>query len=207
MIRHFYHLYADGAWGQPLAEHVAAWRTVTAPKQLTIGIVGSVHNVGLAGDTLPDLLDDYDAVDVSGGCGWEQDTLRLIVQALPNMYGGDLVLYAHTKGAANPSVTNTAWRGCMTRNLVRGWRSATQAVGNGADTVGCHWLTPQKHPRSVRVPYYGGNFWWATPEHLKRLPEPSDESRYHGEAWLGTVPPNNPADFAPGWPGAGCVNH
>lgn len=208
MIQHFYHLYADGDWEQPLEEHVRALRTVTVPLNITVGVVGQTAAVGRASEALLRLMPQgYRAVDVSGNTGWEQDTLRLIRQALPSMDPTDTVLYAHTKGAANPSGTNTAWRQCMTRKLVRGWRSAQQALRQGADTVGCHWLTPEKNPKVVEIPYYGGNFWWATPEHLKRLPDPSDETRYHAEAWLGTVVPGVPADFAPGWPGAGCVNH
>lgn len=200
MIRHFYHLYADGDWRPALLEHLLAMETITDPVDAVVGVVGSKTNRKEAIRCLPDSWWYEEHED-----GYEQRTLELIRQA--DIKPDDLVLYAHTKGAGNPSLLNTGWRRCMTKNLIRGWRTAVGHIFDGADTVGVHWLTPEQYPKQVQIPYYGGNFWWATGDHILQLPPPSYESRYHAEAWLGTVSPDNPVDLQPGWPGEGCAYH
>lgn len=199
MIEHYYHLYADGDWRPALSEHQEALRGLPLGR-VVVGVVGAPEARREALSVLPDWWDIVEADE-----GWEQVTLDALFKDLPRIKGP--VLYAHSKGAANASDVNTAWRRCMTRSVVWHWPRALRALGRGHDTVGVHWLTPEEHPQAVQIPYYGGNFWWATADHLWRLPPPSHATRYHAEAWLGTVRPHNPLDLMPGWPGLGCAVH
>lgn len=200
MIQHFYHLYADGEWEQPLAEHMEALATIPQRMQVTIGIVGSIENRAKVLAKTPSSWWPVHWTE-----GFEQQTLELIYLNAWSFTGP--VLYAHSKGAAYPTPVSDMWRGCMTRHLINDSSKVLAHLDAGADTVGVHWLTPEAYPDSVQIPYYGGNFWWSTAEHLRRLPPPSNETRYHAEAWLGTVRPDNPVDLEPGWPGAGCAHH
>jgi hypothetical protein len=197
VIHHYYHLYADGAFEQPLAEHIEAISKITEPIEVKVGLVGSPINLDRAANALPDAW----KVCALANKGWEQVTLKALHRDAPELNGA--VLYAHTKGAANPSKVNDAWRRCMTRNVIERWKANLQM---NADVIGCHWLTPQQHPESVQIPYFGGNFWWASSAYIRTLNEPSMESRYHAEAWLGTGDPRA-LDLAPGWPGLHCTSH
>lgn len=204
-VHHYYHIYADGDWKPALSEHLSAMKEGFPSQPLTdASVVGSPPSVMETYGSLPLDWDVYLFDD-----GWEQRTLRLIYEDVQNglIEPDDQVLYAHTKGAANPSAINTAWRGCMTRHLVSGADKALALLAEGADTVGCHWLTPEEYPESVLTPYYGGNFWWATGAHLARLDAPSNDTRYHAETWLGSVVPHNPVSLATGWPGLACAHH
>lgn len=199
-IQHFYHVYADGNWQQAFEEHREALSHIRLPMDVTVGIVGSIENRARVLGKMPSNWWPVHTVQ-----GHEQHTLRLIHQNAHLLTGP--VLYAHSKGSANPTEWSDAWRRCMTHHLITEADVALDRLAGGADTVGVHWLTPEEHPDHVQIPYYGGNFWWAMPKHLVRLPEPSNETRYHAEAWLGTVRPENPVDLQPGWPGAACLHH
>lgn len=201
MIRHFYHLYADGLWLPPLLEHLVALRSLP-PMLTTVGVVGSPANRRKAIAWLDPSwqVEEFDD-------GHEQRTLDMLFASLMLDEVDGPVLYAHTKGASDPSRLNVDWRRCMTQKLIACPTRALVLLGKGWDTVGCHWLTPEEYPRQVQIPFYGGNFWWASAAHLRRLPAPSHASRWHAESWLGTVRPSSPADLAPGWPGVPCRTH
>lgn len=200
MIHHYYHLYADGDWQVPLKEHIEAIEKITDPIQVRVGIVGSPENMDAAASALP--REGWDLCAIANQ-GWEQVTLNALFRELPEIDGP--VLYAHTKGAANPSKVNDAWRRCMTHHNIIGWSRAVRYLDYN-DLVGCHWLTPQQYPEAVQIPFFGGNFWWATPEYLRTLPEPSMETRHHAEAWVGTGDPHI-AELVQGWPGLHCTSH
>lgn len=65
--------------------------------------------------------------------------------------------------------------------------SALTALKGGYDTSGALYY-PCVNPGIGGM--YGGNFWWATSEHLRRLPDPrglagsSGEARMMAESWL-----------------------
>lgn len=199
-VHHFYHLYADGSYLRPLREHLLALENNLPQASVTVGVVGTPENRAKAMRRLHKTwtVHEWDT-------GWEQRTLEVLFDRLPFLDGP--VLYAHSKGSANVCDVNDVWRQCMTKRLIANPQTALTLLEAGADTVGCHWLTPEAHPKNVKVPYYGGNYWWASRDHLLRLPPPSWETRYHAEAWLGTVRPERPMDLMPGWPGAGCAHH
>lgn len=200
-VRHYYHLYAvSGRWPSILRRHLHALAQADVDWDLVVGIVGSGRNVldvvrqlpeGTRVETWPD--------------GFEQRTLNLIREDIQAGYEGP-VLYAHSKGAGFPVSVSAVWRQCMTR-IVRDAQDCLAQLDAGADTVGCHWMTKEQFPDSVEIPFYGGNFWWATSEHLRKLGPPVEDHRHWAEAWLGSVPPQNPVSLVSGWPGAACRNH
>lgn len=195
MIRHYYHLYADGQWQEPVAEHLAALATIDVPLDVTVGLVGSPDNRAAARDALAGL-----AVSrwVQADGGWEQVTLAALRADLAYVHSGP-VLYAHTKGAHDPSPINVAWRHSMTRRVVAGWRECLDRLAE-VDVVGCHWLTRAAYPRLVDNPFFGGNFWWAHPDYLRHLPALDYDTRWDAEKWVGQGRPRV-HDLLPGWPG------
>ena len=107
-------------------------------------------------------------------------------------------LYMHTKGASRinhcddgsysyKNVEN--WRHIMEHFCVTNWRHCVYKLSK-YDLVGCNYI-PQN---SMQVPaHYSGNFWWATTNFLKKLPDPStyitsDINRFLAEFWIGTIP-------------------
>lgn len=137
--------------------------------------------------------------------GTEHETLERVREYAQRNEGA--VLYAHTKGASDPSDFNARWRRSMTDRLVRDWR-ANLAHLEGHDAVGCHWLTAARFPDrrdcppeqgNVSVPFFGGNFWLARCEYLRTLPPCPQENRWDAERWIGMGDPRV-FDLLPGWP-------
>lgn len=204
MIHHFYHIYADGQWQVPLREHAEAISKITEPIKVEVGIVAKSQENRIEAMEATLAL-DWDVI-MTTDCGWEQETLEMIWANALEINGP--VLYAHTKGAANNTPVNHAWRGCMTRNTIGRWEDALDRLSE-YDLVGSHWLSPERYPQVAEAglgPFFGGNFWWANPVYLRDLGMPSGATRYHAETWVGQ---NDPKvwDLRPGWPGLGCRSH
>lgn len=193
MIRHFYHVWADGQWREPLDEHLRAVRHAGLPCHLTVGIVGSV-------DARLRVQESAHADEVVyADAGYEDVTLAALHRAA-TANQDSVFFYAHTKGAYHPNPLNTALRQSMTRLLVGDWADCRRYLDlDLAQAVGCHWLRPQDYPGIVEVPYFAGNFWWATGKYLAGLLPPASTSRYRAEAWLGEGNPEV-KDLRPGWP-------
>lgn len=192
MIRHYYHVWADGAWEEPVYEHLTALEVAGLDCDMTVGVVGSEVNriaVLVAVGELPD------AVEASAG--WEHLTLTALHDSA-RRNPDDVFLYCHTKGAYHPSPLNTSWRRSMTARLVLGWEQCTDLLRTH-DVVGCHWV----EGGGTRDPYYllAGNFWWANGSYLASLPEPGlwADSRSEAERWIGRGQPDV-ADLRPDWP-------
>lgn len=207
MIQHFYHVWADGAWQEPLTEHVTAVLEAGLPGEVTVGIVGAPS---ARADVCCWLADNWPRVTVvEADSGFEQFTLRLVSRWAREHRVDGLVLYAHTKGAYMRSTLADLWRRSMTFDVVSGWRDCVAGLSD-SDVAGSHWLTPQEHP-SIRVstpdapgsstPFFGGNFWWATARYLVRLPQPAEDSRWDAERWVGLRDPRVHNRRA-GWPSA-----
>lgn len=205
MIRHFYHVWAEGAWSAPVNEHVNALVAAEFSGQITVSLVGPPIDRAAARVRLTSRLAELHSspVDwIETDTGFEQVTLSALRASIRSVPPDSPVLYAHTKGAYHQSPWSEAWRRSMTRYVVTGWRQCVQLLADGYDTVGCHWLNPGDAPApyEVKSSYYGGNFWWATASYLRRLPPPSETSRYDAEAWIGLGEPRA-FDLRPGWPG------
>lgn len=212
-VRHYYHIYADGKAAlvdRIVRDHFAALRgSGVAYDEIVIGVVGLRRNRERIRHLLPS-PDDQRMRMYAWDDGYEQRTLQILQHDLQDWQGR--VMYAHTKGAAYPLNHSTAWRDCMTKRVVREARIALKHLDAGADTVGPHWLTPREFPHVITSPFYGGNFWWATTEHLSKLrpingDDLRDEHRFDAEQWIGSVVPRNPVNLVSGWPGTPCFRH
>jgi len=203
-VRHFYHVWAAGAWAAPAVEHMTALAGAGFCGQVTVGLVGPPGDRTNARRRLAPLVPDLGGTLVEWvDCdeGSEQVTLtalRAWVHANPDDVP---VLYAHTKGARDQSTWNTNWRRSMTEHVVTDWRRCVSLLAAGYDTVGCHWIRPGDHdcPHETTSPFYGGNFWWANASYLRRLPPVANASRFDAEAWIGLADPHA-YDLRPGWP-------
>lgn len=211
MFHHYYHIYADGVfWPEAAAEHIKALHEVDSEYRLVIGVVGEQSNRETAIDFLKNWLPVMPDEVHEFKDGWEQQTLELLRADVSSGVATEPILYTHTKAAVNKTTDSGPWRTCMERNVVVAWQRALDAIQNGeSDTVGAHWLTPKQWPGAITSPFYGGNYWWSSPSHIKRLPPFYYNDRWEAERWLGLVEPKKPIDVVPGnlWPGFGCSTH
>lgn len=105
-----------------------------------------------------------------------------------NTQTGDKVLYLHTKGVASPAFKEgtAAWRRYMLWGCVERWRECVAALDRH-DTAGVLLIDqPGMWARKIGAEkFYGGNFWWARGDHIKRLPCPIvEKNRWHAEGWV-----------------------
>lgn len=197
-VAHWFHIYAAGDWREPVAEHMAALADSGFDGEFHVGIVGPPENVDevraeLAAIRPPNTW-------VCAPVGWEQVTLHALHEHAQSFDGA--ILYAHTKGAHDPSTVNIAWRRSMSWHLVKGWRPAAEALDHGYAAVGCHWLTVEEfgRPDGVPLPCFGGNYWLARSDYVRQLAPCADSCRHDAEGWIGTGAPRV-LDLCPGWPG------
>jgi len=194
----FYHAYLHGdAWPSIVAEHIEALAGFTGP--VTVGLMGSRPERKRAVQMFDAVGQDVNFVVLTGK--WEHDTLELVRQYAASNEGA--VLYSHAKGASQLTEFNDRWRRSMQHYVVEGWQHCVEALEDGYDAVGCHWLHPDEFGLAMGdVPFFGGNYWMATCEYLRTLPPVPTEDRFGAERWIGLGNPRV-LDFAPGWPGDG----
>lgn len=212
-IRHYYHVWAGGAWAEPVREHIKALGESAFPGPVTVGLVGPDEDRFRARELITIRMEaaGLPAPDrwIEVADGYEQVTLREIHRDVCQRPGELAVLYAHTKGARDNSAWNADWRRSMTFHVVSQWQHALSLLSRGYDTAGCHWLTPERHHNPpdyiVTTPMYGGNFWWAKGSYLRTLPPAETRrqlqgaGRFQAEEWIGLGSPRA-ADLLPGWP-------
>lgn len=194
-ITHFYHIYADGQWKDPVKEHIIALRQSELMYNLDnffIGIVGSQDNIKSVKKFLNTCGVNHIIV-AEEESGWEQVTMNKLRDFAHDNDGW--IFYAHSKGASDPSPINIAWRKSMTYYNVIKWKEATSYLDR-FDTVGTHWVTA---PQDGKV-FWGGTFWWATTDYLRTLPEIGMENRHRAEDWIGITKKVKVFDMNPGWP-------
>lgn len=203
-IRHYYHVYAAGAWSAPVRDHFTALgRAGLDDITLTIGLVGPEQDRAMALERVRELCRKWDIPQPSEVAerdeGWEQVTLQQVYDDLRRPLGDYAVLYAHTKGAANDLDSSAAWRRSMTRQLVGGWEECLRQL-KACDAVGCHWVKAPEWPD--QEPFFAGNFWWATSRYLRTLDPPLSETRWQAETWVSLGKPDV-HDLLPHWPDYG----
>lgn len=195
-LYHFYHVYADGYWQEPLREHAQALTRSGLADELT-----SLY-VGISGesDEPSQMLRDFGLkpiVVAQAPQTWEQLTLRELWRWSQQRKG--YVLYAHTKSAANPTSINIPWRTDMCFHNVIQWRDCVQHLNAGVDVVGAHYIDDRAEHGGLGHRFFGGNYWWANLEHVKKLPDLLDQSRWCAEWWIGERD-HTFHDSCPGWP-------
>lgn len=209
-LGHFYHCWCDGDWTEPVVEHVDALLAADFQGPVYLGLVGASMWRGAARDAF-DPLDVRVAVEADSG--FEQVTLAKVREYALEHEGA--VLYAHSKGSADASEFRKQWRRSMTKLVVSNWRTNLRRLDpttprvpphDPPDAIGCHWLTRERFPGfevefPEGTPFFGGNFWMARCDYLRRLPEPSTRSRFDAERWIGLGDPRV-LDLNPGWPAA-----
>ena len=200
MITHFYHVFADGEWEQPVTEHIAALETSGLNRNINdlyLGLVG-----------LPDRRIDvvrffhargiYPVVAAEADEGWEHVTLEALRKRCAT--GDGIVFYAHSKGAYNATDINIAWRRSMTYYNIVQWRQNLVALQDH-DTSGCHFIDDRAQHNGLGHRFYGGTYWWATYHHIRQLPDLVYHSRWCAEWWIGERFDDwKHFDTNPGWP-------
>lgn len=112
---------------------------------------------------------------------YECHTLRLLHDAAQNA-DYDALGYIHNKGTTSASPTYTKWRWCMEMIVIHRWRWCIDALER-ADIAGCFYREDW--------PCFGGNWWWATTEWIRKLPRPlPGQDRFAYEKWVARGPCN-----------------
>ncbi len=193
----FYHCFLDNdVWPGMLAEYQQALRGFD--REVVVGAAGAP-----AGQReLRQRLSGEDGTTVvTVAPASERGTMEL-VRAWALTYPEDAILYAHTKGASQPTDFNDRWRRSMQHHVVEGWENCRSILEEGYDAVGCHWLHPDVFGEKTMgpTPFFGGNYWLASCSYLRTLPPVPSEDRWGSERWIGM---GNPRvfDLLPGWPG------
>lgn len=87
------------------------------------------------------------------------------------------VLYIHSKGMlqyGSPPVND--WRAYMDYWMIEQWKDCIQKIEDDqVDAVGTNWTYEF-------YPHFSGNFWWATTDYIKTLPNVLDRSLYYDES-------------------------
>ena len=206
-IRHFYHVFAGGAWSEPVREHIMEFGRARFEGAITVGLVGRQADRDRAREMISLRLSGWDLpvpdTWIEAPAGFEQVTLTALRDYAAGCEQEEAILYAHTKGAYNFDPVNAPWRRSMTKYTVGGWRDCVKLLEDGYDTAGCHWLTREKYHNPPDflwpVSHYSGNFWWARTGYLRQLPPLADDDRWAAERWIGLGDPY-PADLLPGDP-------
>ena len=204
VLSHWYHVWLPGGhWRTPVEEHLSALAKSGFDGPMTVGLVGSAEQRAEAIEffhrrRVPDRW-----IQAEGG--WEQVTLRDL-RTYAKRHRDELSFYAHTKGAANPSRLNAAWRRSMTTALLADGALQTHIASLliAFDLIGCHWLTADRYVLKVptAMPMMGGNFWLARNDFLASLPPLGNRARHEAESWIGEGSRTpRVLDLNPGWPG------
>jgi len=183
-LTHFYHIFADGDYRKPVAEHFAALEESGLLSELDsvrLGIVGSKENRRKVRREVR----RYVAVEADNG--WEQVTLNKLYDFCQDDNGA--VFYAHTKGASSQSELARQWRVSMTHDTVTRWRECITALDT-VDAAGPYWLKSWEPEHKDHKYFFAGNFWWARSDYIRTLSPVSVSNRYQAEGWIGLADPS-----------------
>lgn len=189
-LHHFYHIYADGVWGEPLKEHFKALLDFGLYDQLSslhLGFVGCRDNIERVKTYLRTLPIEFDVVAESQ-FGWEQETLIPLWEFTKSHEG--YVSYAHTKGAAFQKDISAPWRRSMTWYNICQWQTPVSLLDQGKKIVGCHWIDAAisiTNPSWGYSGMFGGTFWWTKCDLLRQNVCPTLRSRLDAEHWIGQL--------------------
>lgn len=157
-LYHYYHVYADGDWLPIVREHInelIASGLANALQTFNVGIVGDWRKR----DNVIEYLQDRQLpgmqwiITAEEDEGYEQVTLDKLKFDVTYLYDqNDIVLYAHTKGAAYGSAHQTEWRSVMQFRCVYEWKLVIEAMKLGKwDTAGCYHIIEKLYEDDVPV--------------------------------------------------------
>lgn len=163
----FWHIGALGDWRRIVVEQHAklmASGLYEASAKIVVGFVGGRSRE--AEIDVP-ILDDpkYDVFSTARIDDAEFPTLARLWQESRDSEESFLCYYLHTKGASlvgsSRQAAANAWRLYMEYFNVERWRDCVAALEHH-DTCGVELQSEDSH--------YSGNFWWATSDYVKKLP-------------------------------------
>jgi len=180
-IYHFYHIWADGQWKDPVSEHIEALtmsNLINNIYSFNIGIVGTKENREMVKSYLNEKNIKFN-VCKEVDSGYEQETLDEIsnLEYINNLDENAYILYAHAKGSSNTENFEKEWRKALTHNLIIKWEDCVKLLADNT-IVGNQYTTQHniaQIPITVAYPkgktlikhgMYNGNFWWS---HLKNI--------------------------------------
>jgi len=161
--------------------------------QMIVGVNGDDTDVAVVESLLPSKAVTFKNAPDTWPSG-EVPTINYLHEWLMG-YDNYHVMYHHMKGLSYPPGSGlhdqmSNWRWCMQQHVIERWRECVAYLDSGYDACGVHYHTPDTYPGPGHVPFFAGNFWWATSRFLSTLPRISVEGhlaggRYEAEAWLG----------------------
>jgi hypothetical protein len=163
----FWHIGAVGDWRRIIREQYSKLRgsgLYGASEKIIVGFVGGATrerelDIPLLGDPKFELFATADVED------YEFPTLARLWQEAHDSPDSFLCYYFHTKGASLAATPRqrpaNAWRRYMEYFNIEKWEDCA-AVLNDHDTCGVELQCESSH--------YSGNFWWATSDYIKKLP-------------------------------------
>lgn len=193
-LHHFYHIYCDGDWAEPVTEHCDALVRFGLYDQLDslhVGFVGRPDNIAAVKQTLDVLVPKYE-ICAESPAGWEQETLTPLWEFTKTHDG--LVSYAHTKGAARHDIIQRPWRRSMEYYNFVTWQSPVEALTTGYLVAGCHWFYGglDINPVYGTGGMFGGTYWWTHCYLLAKNQAPGNTSRFEAEHWIGQITEHTP---------------
>jgi hypothetical protein len=167
-IRGFWHIGALGDWRSIVREQYRKLRAsglYDATDEIVVGFIGGKTlrhelDVPIVGDPKFKVFATDDVTD------FEFPTLARLWQAAQEQRAPYLCYYFHTKGASYQGDSRQraakAWREYMEFFNLERWRDCVAALER-YETCGVELQCEASH--------YSGNFWWATSEYIRKLPD------------------------------------
>jgi hypothetical protein len=188
-----YHIAAMGNWEDVIKEQFFKLRTSGLAKALksindhvAISFNGSTIQYGIVlqeaeRQGVPILLKHMkDLLDY-------EKYAMLYVQELAATKTDRSILYFHTKGVSVPdSYHKKLWRKVMTQFVITNWAFNTGILtSEDYNCIGWNW---RKRSKWNKEQHFSGNFWMATPEYIRTLPdfETYYKNRVSCELWIGS---------------------
>lgn len=184
---HYYHIYADGDWREAFDVHFETAERcglLSELDALRIGVVGRLDRRSEVSQRCSELRFDAEIV-ATADKGWEQVTLDHLHSTAQL---GQMIFYAHSKGAQSKSDLARQWRHSMTYYNVTLWRQRVNDLRTH-ETSGAYYLHSTMPEHRDHRYFYAGNFWWARGSYIAALDKCRNEHRYQAEGWIGLKSP------------------
>jgi hypothetical protein len=190
-IQIFFHVAQIGNWRSIVQEQLSRLACSSLSKSmlyLNIRVLGNTP-LDLSALSLPPekIRIKYEGKDLNK---YEYPTLHALWEECLTFEGN--VLYFHTKGVSSEEKYNKeavqSWRKYMEYYCIDLWEEAVFLLNN-SDALG------PSLSFDGRDAFFGGNFWWATSRHIRKLPNPVHlinnyqgvVDRYIAEKWVCSI--------------------